>query len=540
MVSKYLVDGDKDEFNPDKWTSNGSSGLPKRSPQTSLDVLIAGGGLAGLMTALECWRKGHNVVGILERSRGPLYSGSFFLPISIDLSRQKQQQIADTNSWRPTGDIIIIGPSALCILRHWPDMCRELEADRTESVMYYRRHSGELILGPTSFGFNDPKYLAEREGLPLVAPHQIRKKFYQMLLRQVARVGLKVEYGQHIERYFEDEAAGIGGVVTQGGSIRVAHVVVAADANRTRSDLLIAGEHTPAQSSGMSVYRAALPTELAMQSEAFRKRWGDIVSKETSHEFWIGPGMHLGLMVSAEFVAWGLTPRDHIVQSDGAGPTESWDPDIDPEKVVKVLRLVPDWDPAIDGLIRATPKGSVIHWPLLWRNLRRDWTSKGGRVVQVGDAAHSTIPASASGGTLALEDAVTLATCLELACSGGGTSGGPLGTRTYNLLRYERVSCAQKMSFVNSEVLGTASMDDMKKDPERVRVRFPRWLFQHDPEAYVYEKYGQAFAHIVSNAEFKNTNLPPGHKFKPWTIEQIHEDARNGKSVVDFLDGDWS
>lgn len=433
-----------------------------------------------------------------------------------------------------------MGPSAISAFRHWPDMCRELEDDRTESVMYYRKHSGELILGPTSLGFNDPEYLAGREGFPYAAPHQIRKKLYQMLLRQVARLGIRVEYGQRVERYFEDEVAGVGGVITQDGSVRVADIVVAADANKTRSELLIAGEHMPSQSSGMSVYRTALPTELAMRSEAFKKRWGDVVDKETSHEFWIAPGMHLGLMVSPEFVAWGLTPRDQLAQHDGVEPVESWDPDVDPEEVIKVLRRVPDWDPAIEGLMRSTPKGAIVHWPLLWRNLRREWTSKGGRVVQIGDAAHSTIPASASGGTLAIEDAVTLASCLQLACSGGGRSGGPLGARIYNLLRYERVSCSQKMSFVNSEILGAANMDEVDKDPEKVRVRFPKWLFQHDPEAYVYEKYGQAYAHLVSGTKFKNTNLPPGHEFKPWTIEQIHEDARNGKSVTDFLDGDWS
>ncbi len=433
-----------------------------------------------------------------------------------------------------------MGPSAISAFRHWPEMCRELEEDRTESVMYYRRHTGELILGPTSLGFDDAQYLAEREGFPAAAPFQIRKKFYRMLLRQVARVGLKVEYGQRIERYFEDGVAGMGGVITQSGLIRVAHIVVAADANRTPSELLIAGEHMPAQSSGMSVYRTALPTEIAMRNEAFRKRWGDSVAKETSHEFWIGPGMHLGLMVSPDFIAWGLTPRYRSGQSDGVQPFESWDPDVNPEEVVKVLRRIPDWDPAIEGLISTTPKGAVVHWPLLWRNLRREWTSKDGRVVQVGDAAHSTVPSSASGGTLAIEDAVTLAACLQLACYGGGASGAPLGARIYNLLRYERVSCAQKLSFVNSEILGAANMEEVEKDPEKVRVRFPKWLFQHDPEAYVHEKYGQAFAHLVSGAEFHNTNLPLGHKFRPWTIEEVHEDARNGKSVVDFLDGDWS
>jgi NADPH-dependent 2,4-dienoyl-CoA reductase/sulfur reductase-like enzyme len=86
------VAGDKHEFDPERWaptsyqngsTTNGTATikatatpqLPKRHPETGIDVLIVGGGMGGLMTALECWRKGHNVVKILERNEGPVYSG---------------------------------------------------------------------------------------------------------------------------------------------------------------------------------------------------------------------------------------------------------------------------------------------------------------------------------------------------------------------------------------------------------------------------------------------------------------------------------
>lgn len=73
----FLVDGDSEEFNPDRWTTPSSS-LPKRCPETHLNILIVGAGPSGLVTALESWRKGHTVVGILERSQGPVYAGSFF------------------------------------------------------------------------------------------------------------------------------------------------------------------------------------------------------------------------------------------------------------------------------------------------------------------------------------------------------------------------------------------------------------------------------------------------------------------------------
>lgn len=76
------VAGDRDEFDPKRWTSTtGQNGvmthsqLPKRQPETGINVLIIGAGMGGLMTTLECWRKGHNIVGILERNEGPVYSG---------------------------------------------------------------------------------------------------------------------------------------------------------------------------------------------------------------------------------------------------------------------------------------------------------------------------------------------------------------------------------------------------------------------------------------------------------------------------------
>lgn len=421
-------------------------------------------------------------------------------------------------------------------------MCEELKEAKTDSIMYYYSHSGDLILGPTSLGHNDPDYAAAWEGIPYAAPHQRRKTFYQMLLRQVAKLGLEIEYGQRVEKYFEDEAADVGGVVTSNGSVRVANIVVAADANKTSSELLIAGKNTPSHLSGMSVYRTAFPTELALRHEAFKTRWGAVVANgDSHHEFWIGPGMHLGLFIAPDFVAFGLTPRDSFLQLGGNEPIESWDADVKPGDVIEILRRIPGWHPAIECILSNAQDHAIVHWPLLWRNLRREWVSKGGRVVQVGDAAHSTIPASISGGTLALEDAVTLASCLQISCSAGAKKGSPMGARIYNLLRYQRVSCVQKLSFVNAECLAAASKEEMmKRSPEDMRIRFPKWIFRHDPEAYAYEKYGQAFAHLVSGAEFENTNFPPGHKFKSWTIEEIHKDIVAGKRIADFLDGDWA
>lgn len=328
--------------------------------------------------------------------------------------------------------------------------------------------------------------------------------------------------------------------------------MVAADGFRSKSELLINGEYAPTQSSGMSVYRTAFPAKLAYADETVRQRW----EGKHTYEFWMGSGMHIGLYLSPDIAAFGITPRDEYLEP-GKVAQESWNPDVDPDEVIAMLRRAKvsgpeadaNWHPVIEALVRTAPRGSLIHWPLQWRNLNREWVSKGGRVVQVGDAAHSTVPSSAAGGTLALEDAITLAACLQLssfpgcsAATGAGAGAGvPIGTQVYNLLRYERASCTQKMAFVNAQVLGaTTDWDAMRKQPEKVRLRYPRWFFQHDPEAYVYEKYGQAFSHVVAGTEFRNTNIPPGHKFVHWTIEQIHTEMAAGKRVEHLLDGDWT
>lgn len=88
--------------------------------------------------------------------------------------------------WKWLGDIILVRPSATGTFRHWSDTWKELEADRVDITMYYRKQNGEPILGPTSLMFNDPQFLAVGRGYPNVAPYQICESSYQMMLCQVS------------------------------------------------------------------------------------------------------------------------------------------------------------------------------------------------------------------------------------------------------------------------------------------------------------------------------------------------------------------
>lgn len=66
--------------------------------------------------------------------------------------------------------------------------------------------------------------------------------------------------------------------------------------------------------------------------------------------------------------------------------TESWVPDIDPAEVVETMKRDAAVHPAIAAFIKTAPKGSVVNWQLKFRDPHEQWTSPGGRVVQLGDA----------------------------------------------------------------------------------------------------------------------------------------------------------
>lgn len=97
---------------------------------------------------------------------------------------------------------------------------------------------------------------------------------------------------------------------------------------------------------------------------------------------------------------------------------ESWNNTIDADEVIKAMKNtpngVPEWSPIFQRLVRCTPKDTIINFELWWRDPQLNWTSPCSRVVQLGDSAHSFLPSSGNGATQAFEDAVSLASCLQV------------------------------------------------------------------------------------------------------------------------------
>lgn len=182
----------------------------------------------------------------------------------------------------------------------------------------------------------------------------------------------------------------------------------------------------------------------------------------------------------------------------------------------------------------ATPKDKLLDWKIMWRDSQPNWASPQGRVIQLGDAAHTFVPSSGNGANQAMEDATSLASCLQLA----GKDDIPLALRVHNLLRFERVSCTQITGFQAQINRNNVDINALTANPDQVVGKWGRWIWAHDPEQYAYDNYEKAKAHLVSGAPFENTNIPAGYKFKPWNIDELLAIGDSGKQIV--FEGDWS
>ncbi|KAF2422981.1 FAD/NAD(P)-binding domain-containing protein [Tothia fuscella] len=461
-----------------------------RSPPNDIKVLISGAGTGGLMTALECWKKGCEV-RIIERA-----------------------SVSNTQ-----GDSYTIGPSAINAVCQWPEMKKDIDRIAYDPLFAMNNVKLETLKGPMKVGaIIQEGSKAERIG------YYMRPEFQEMLLSQLDKIGVEVEYERPVVDYFEDEKSGQAGVVLQDGSRLQADVVVAADGIRTASSPLVVGEPVPAKSSGHAIFRVAYPVELAVADPLVAERFKLDKDGNSVLEMFHGPDTFGLFWRNDKWMNWAI---DHL---DSRGTSEeSWSNRVDSSEALKFTATIPGWSEVANRVIKATPANTLVDWTLMWRDPQPKWTSPGGRVVQIGDAAHTFIPSSGNGGTQAIEDAVSLATCIAAA----GKNNLPNATRVHNLLRFERVSFIQAMGVANRDRHNT----NKAKHKQNRNFVWGTWLVDHNPEEYALDNFTSALANITTGAPFKNSNTPPGVAYQPWTMDGLAEALEKGEPSI--LDGDW-
>lgn len=433
------------------------------------------------------------------------------------------------------GDMFTIGRSGRLFLDHYPAMKREFtEISIHDGWMRYRKHTGEAIGDALPFSKLVGGQKMSADDQPMVT--QLRPLFHQMLYRQIKRFGIKIQYEQQVVEYYEDEERSVGGVVLKNGERMEADLVIAADGLGSKSQHLVLGGESKGKPSGRSIFRAAWPLEMAEKDPVVKEYFGLKDGKYPMMQGWLGPDTHAMSLSYVDkngqngLMCWGLTFTEPGEQST----TESWHYKVSTDDVLKILEQTPGWGEPMIRLVKTMPEGSIVFWPLLWRNPTRTTCSAACFVVQIGDAAHSFLPTSGNGATQAIEDAVTIAACLQRS----GKDKLALGVATHSLLRSDRVSCAQRLGFHNAERYHKQDMEKVGSDPEKVKARVPKWIFMLDPEKYVDENYNTASASLCGGPEFINTNIPPGYTPDAWTLEGVEKLHAEGKGIE--LTGDWS
>lgn len=176
----------------------------------------------------------------------------------------------------PKGDMYFMGHSAIQFFRHWPDLLKEYESiSMSNAWLQTFKHSGEQMIEPIKVSER-----LRREGMGNIPPgaFQMRPLIYKMFVRQVEKLGVKIEFGKKVVDYQEDETRKKAMAITDQGESFEADVVIAADGVGSKSQKLVGGQ-VRARSSGRAMWRAAFSSDhldkSALAKQFFRGLGGD-------------------------------------------------------------------------------------------------------------------------------------------------------------------------------------------------------------------------------------------------------------------------
>ncbi|KDQ56254.1 hypothetical protein JAAARDRAFT_158238 [Jaapia argillacea MUCL 33604] len=425
--------------------------MESRAPETGIKVIIVGAGFAGLTAAIECYRKGHDVL-VLE---------SF--PIL-----------------KPLGDIISFGPNAGRIIARWGNgsVASQLRpiSIRNKELKFYK-YDGDYI--------TEQKVPPQNPVTPVFNGH--RGEIHEIFFEHAKKIGIEIRLGCRVLEYVEE--AGRAGVRVNGETIW-GDVVIGSDGVRSKARELVLGYVDKPKSSGYAIYRAWFDSAPILADPLTKH----LVENGDTHTGWLGPDVHFlaASIKDGKDFSWVCTHRDE------ADIEESWS---FPGKIEDALKVIDGWDPVCRRIVELTP--DCVDWKLVYRDPLPTWVSKEGRTCLMGDAAHPFLPTSIQGASQAMEDGVVFATCLQLA----GKSNVATGVRAYEQIRYARCRKAQLLGEETRDMWHKADFDKIKENPDSIKLKRDDWLFLFDVEKDAYERYEEVARELEGKGEVSPPNV---------------------------------
>jgi salicylate hydroxylase len=358
------------------------------------DVLIAGGGMAGLGAGLACRRAGWNA-RLYERS----------------------------DALREVGAGIQLGPNATRILIGWGLEPALLAAAAQPQRVHLRDGLSGDEVGTLELG----AALARRYGAPYLTIH--RADLQSLLLEGARRAGVEVRLSARINSV--QPGADTVRVRIGNGHQEQADVLVGADGvwSEVRSQVCHDG---PPRITGHLAYRALAPQARLPQA-----------ARSQDVTVWLGPRMHV---VAYPVKSGELLNVVAVVQGGAAGAIQDWD---QAGAESELLAATGPMCTALRDLVGAMPDWRL--WVLQDRPPiagAREMAS--GRIALLGDAAHPMRPYLAQGAGMAIEDAAELGRCLAAVKDRPGSVAQAL--RAYADNRWARCARVQSRAERNGRI----------------------------------------------------------------------------------------
>ncbi|MEO1532184.1 MAG: FAD-dependent oxidoreductase [Pseudomonadota bacterium] len=363
---------------------------------TSTQVLVVGGGIAGLATATALARAGWQVLLAERRPAFGVAGGDGALPppalgAGIQISPNASKCLTALGALDAVA-ARAFRPAAACL--------REGRSGR----MIYRAALGAAA--------------EARWGAPYLHVH--RGDLAAALAEAAAAAGADLRPGTAVD---EVTAPGVGPVRARLGPTLVeADLLVLADGLGSRLRTALFGE-APRRFTGQTAWRAVLPA--AGLPETAR------MAPEAT--VWAAPAKHL----VTYYLRGGALLNIVAVEEASRWEGEGWTAEGDPERLRAAFSGM---HPSVAALLGAVETCSL--WGLFEREMPASWHS--GRAVLIGDAVHAMLPFMAQGAAMALEDAVVLARCLGR--PGGGQAPA---LAAYEAARRPRVTRVMQTSREN-------------------------------------------------------------------------------------------
>ncbi|KAI0183631.1 hypothetical protein EV127DRAFT_457420 [Xylaria flabelliformis] len=323
-----------------------------KAMRRTVSILIIGGGLCGLASALALRKVGHHVT-VLERS--------------LEL--------------RELGAGVQLPPNATRLLERWGvlDRVREFANEPVEGAL--RSYRGTVITRPPQGPTVEHLYKA-----PFLVIH--RADLLNVLVEAALEQGVEIKLGCEVVGLDFSTLS----VRLSTGAVYTADLLLGADGERSfcRSELL--GDVDLPRSAGEKVVRI-----VASRGDITEEHPSWELMRQPSVNVWMGPEAH-----AVSYLLRDDTINIVLVHTDDSSAPIMYGPQ--PVDLPRMKSFFSGWDPAIQGVLDV-PETSCSQWKLLQIDEVADWSHDSGAFVLVGDAAHAMLPYLAQGAAQGFEDA---------------------------------------------------------------------------------------------------------------------------------------